>query len=101
MERARQNVENTPILGRKGKIINILEDARKLPELLSQNVNTIITSPPYADSLTHEHDELKETKLVLRKSGENRGKPITLGRSQIHTIYSTSSNNIESLPWET
>jgi len=98
MEKARLNVENTPILGRKGKIINILGDARKLSELLSQNINTIITSPPYADSLTHEHDELKETKLVLRKSEENKGKPVALGRSQVHTIYSTSSNNIGSLP---
>ena len=98
MEKARLNVENTPTLGRKGKIINILGDARRLSELLSQNVNTIITSPPYADSLTHEHDELKETKLVLRKSGENKGKPIALGRSQVHTIYSTSSNNIGNLP---
>jgi DNA modification methylase len=98
MEKARLNVENTPTLGRKGKIINILGDARRLSELLSQNVNTIITSPSYADSLTHEHDELKETKLVLRKSGENKGKPIALGRSQVHTIYSTSSNNIGNLP---
>jgi tRNA G10 N-methylase Trm11 len=98
MERARQNVEKISTLGRKGWIVNILGDARKLTALLSQNVNTIITSPPYADSLTHEHDELKETKLVLRKSGENKGKPIALGRSQVHTIYSTSSNNIGNLP---
>jgi DNA modification methylase len=149
MEKARQNVEKTPTLGRKGWIVNILGDARKLSELLKQvdaivtsppygdtylgggdpakraerlikagydpreflggrarnavlrhysEVDAIITSPPYADSLTHEHDELRETKLVLRKSGKNRGKPIALGRSQVHTIYSTSNNNIGNLP---
>jgi DNA modification methylase len=98
MEKARQNVEKVSTLGRKGEIFNILGDARRLSELLSQNVDTIMTSPPYADSLTHEHNELKETKLALRKSGENKGKPIALGRSQVHTIYSTSSNNIGSLP---
>jgi DNA modification methylase len=148
MEKARQNVEKTSTLGRKGWIVNILGDARKLSELLKQvdaivtsppyaetishksggpvgvkkvgistitartystssdnignlplgNVDVIITSPPYADSLIHEHDELKETKLVLRKSGENKGKPIALGRSQVHTIYSTSNDNIGNLP---
>jgi DNA modification methylase len=97
MEKARQNVEKIPTLGRKGWIINILGDARRLSELLNQ-VDAIMTSPPYADSLTHEHDELRETRLVLRKSGENRGKPIALGRSQVHTIYSTSNNNIGNLP---
>jgi DNA modification methylase len=97
MEKARQNVEKTPTLGRKGWIVNILGDARRLSELLNQ-VDAIMTSPPYADSLTHEHDELRETRLVLRKSGKNRGKPIALGRSQVHTIYSTSNNNIGNLP---
>jgi len=98
MEKARQNTEKVSTLGRKGKIFNILGDARRLSELLSQNVDMILTSPPYADSLTHKHDELRETKLVLRKSGKNKGKPIALGRSQVHTIYSTSSNNIGNLP---
>jgi len=48
MEKAREIVEKTPMLGRKGKIINILGDARRLSELLKQ-IDIIITSPPYAD----------------------------------------------------
>jgi DNA modification methylase len=61
-------------------------------------VDVCLTSPPFADSLTSEHDEEKETKKVLRKSGENRGKPISLGKSQVHTVYSQSKENIGNLP---
>ena len=61
-------------------------------------VDVCLTSPPYADSLTSEHDEGKETRKVLRKSGENRGKPISLGKSQVHTVYSQSKENIGNLP---
>jgi len=48
MEKAREIVEKTFMLGRKGRIINILGDARRLSELLKQ-IDIIITSPPYAD----------------------------------------------------
>jgi len=48
MEKAREIIEKTPMLGRKGRIINILGDARRLSELLKQ-IDVIITSPPYAD----------------------------------------------------
>ncbi|MCR6693135.1 MAG: hypothetical protein MRT15_12135 [archaeon YNP-LCB-003-016] len=48
MEKARENVEKLPTLSRKGWIVNICGDARKLSELLSQTQpSTIITSPPY------------------------------------------------------
>lgn len=50
MERARKNIEKMRVLGKKGFIINILGDARKLSELLKQ-VDTIITSPPYESAL--------------------------------------------------
>jgi len=62
MEKARQNVEKTPTLGRKGWIVNILGDARKLSELLKQVgvivtnysvVDAVITSPPYAETISH------------------------------------------------
>jgi DNA modification methylase len=49
MEKARENVEKHPTLTPKGRIINILGDARRLSELLG-TVDTVITSPPYADT---------------------------------------------------
>jgi len=49
MEEARRKVEQTSTLTPKGKIVNILGDARKLSELLSQ-ADIIITSPPYTNS---------------------------------------------------
>ncbi len=52
MEEARHRVENTPTLAPKGKIINILGDARHLSELLNQNIDYCLTSPPYSESLT-------------------------------------------------
>ncbi|MEM1986187.1 MAG: DNA methyltransferase [Nitrososphaeria archaeon] len=52
MEEARCRVENTPTLAPKGKIINILGDARHLSELLNQNIDYCLTSPPYSESLT-------------------------------------------------
>jgi len=51
MEKARENVEKHPTLTPKGRIVNILGDARRLSELLSQ-ADTVITSPPYSESMT-------------------------------------------------
>jgi DNA modification methylase len=85
MEKARLNVENTPTLGKKGKIINILGDARKLSELLSQNINTIITSPPYAETISHRSGG----PVRVRKVGSS-----TITARQ----YSRSESNIGNLP---
>lgn len=49
MERAREKVEKTPTLTEKGRIINILGDARELSKLL-EKVDVCITSPPYAET---------------------------------------------------
>jgi DNA modification methylase len=84
MEKARQNVEKIPTLGRKGWIINILGDARRLSELL-KHADTIITSPPYAETISH-------------KSGG----PVGVKKVGVSTItartYSTSNDNIGNLP---
>jgi DNA modification methylase len=50
MEEAKENVEKHPSLLPKGKIINILGDARKLSELLKNKIDSIVTSPPYAEA---------------------------------------------------
>jgi DNA modification methylase len=59
MEKARENVEKLPTLSRKGWIVNICGDARKLSELLSQvQPSTIITSPPYlTDNVKRDSEE--------------------------------------------
>jgi len=49
MEMAREKVEKEPTLTPKGRIVNILGDARRLSELLSQ-ADVCITSPPYLKS---------------------------------------------------
>jgi len=84
MEKARQNVEKISTLGRKGRIVNILGDARRLSELLKQ-VDAIVTSPPYAETISH-------------KSGG----PVRVEKVGVSTItartYSTSNDNIGNLP---
>ncbi|MGB9774826.1 MAG: DNA methyltransferase, partial [Bacteroidota bacterium] len=55
MEKARENVEKHPTLTPKGRIVNILGDARRLSEILSQ-ADVAITSPPYSESLQNKHD---------------------------------------------
>ena len=85
MEKAREIVEKTPMLGRKGKIINILGDARRLSELLKQ-IDIIITSPPYAETISH-------------KSGGPVKKIVNVGISTITArTYSYNPDNIGNLP---
>jgi len=85
MEKAREIVEKTPMLGRKGKMINILGDARKLSDLLKQ-IDIIITSPPYAETISH-------------KSGGPVKKIVNVGISTITArTYSYNPDNIGNLP---
>jgi len=85
MEKAREIVEKTPMLGRKGRIINILGDARRLSELLKQ-IDIVITSPPYAETISH-------------KSGGPVKKIVNVGISTITArTYSENENNIGNLP---
>jgi len=48
---AKEKVETTPLIIKKGKIMAINGDARKLSELLDE-IDVVITSPPYSESLT-------------------------------------------------
>jgi len=71
MEKARQNVEKIPVLGRKGKIINILGDARRLSELLKQ-VDAIVTSPPYGNTYRGGGDPAKRAERLIRAGHDPR-----------------------------
>jgi len=50
MRKAKELVEKHQTLTPKGKVTVIHGDARRLSQLLGEHVNTVITSPPYADS---------------------------------------------------
>jgi len=55
MEQAKENVEKTSLLTKKGKIFNICGDARKLSELLKEHeeeVMCVLFSPPYGDAIS-------------------------------------------------
>jgi len=65
MEKAREIVEKTPMLGRKGKIINILGDARRLSDLLKQ-IDIIITSPPYGETYLGGGDPEKRAERLIK-----------------------------------
>jgi DNA modification methylase len=69
MEKARENVEKYPMLTPKGRIINILGDARRLSELLG-TVDTVITSPPYTDTYLGGGDPERRRERLI-KAGYN------------------------------
>jgi DNA modification methylase len=71
MEKAKQNVENTPTLGTKGKIINILGDARRLSELLRQ-VDAIVTSLPYGNTYLGGGDPAKRAERLIKAGHDPR-----------------------------
>jgi len=63
MEKARENVERYPSLTRKGWIVNVLGDARRLSELLSRagfEPAAVVTSPPYSEGEFDYRHGLKE-----------------------------------------
>jgi DNA modification methylase len=71
MEKARQNVEKLSTLGRKGWIVNILGDARRLSELLKQ-ADTIITSPPYGETYLGGGDPAKRAERLIKAGHDPR-----------------------------
>jgi len=103
MEKAREIVEKTPMLGRKGRMINILGDARKLSDLLKQ-IDIIITSPPYAD--TYKHDKRAENPEAIKKHADmlsiRSGDHHTQGRmrriQRDFQGYSDNPDNIGNMP---
>jgi len=55
MEQARENVEKTPLLTKKGKIINICGDARQLSTILKEHkeeIRCVLFSPVYGNSIS-------------------------------------------------
>jgi DNA modification methylase len=58
------------------------------------SVDTIITSPPYANALSQDHDEQKQKEVSFKTGDPHRG----IGKSQAHTIYSANKENIGNLP---
>ena len=93
MEKARENVEKLSTLMPKGKIINICGDARRLSELLSQ-VDTIITSPPYSETLSVGAGGGSK-KNALGVGITSDGKPQAQGAP---IPYSMNPDNIGNLP---
>lgn len=90
MEIARENVENTPQLTPKGKIINIRGDSRKLSELLKEHeeeISSVLFSPPY--------------KTANEGGGLNKHPPATFrGVLKNHSFkLSDNPNNIDNLPF--
>jgi DNA modification methylase len=82
---ARKRVEAHKTLRRKGRIVNVLGDARRLSELLKQ-ADAIVTSPPYAQTISH-------------RSGGSNVRVVGVGISTITArTYSTSDDNIGNLP---
>ena len=93
MEQARENVEKTPLLTKKGKIVNICGDARRLSELLKEHeeeIRCVLFSPPYANAKHHYKHGLKELgdNFKGRKAWEEKKEE------------KTSEENIENLPFE-
>ena len=73
MEIARENVENTPQLTPKGKIINICGDSRRLNELLKEHeeeISSVLFSPPYASSFKSNPQNREKRIERLRKVDE-------------------------------
>jgi DNA modification methylase len=66
MQMAREKVERAITLLPKGWIKNILGDARRLSELLSQ-ADVIITSPPYSDSAIQDYGTSNKALLEFEK----------------------------------
>jgi len=79
MEQARKKVETQQTLARKGRIRNVLGDARKLSTLLEE-ADIVLTSPPYSESMSKKrkgyttHPELANTRhMGLDSKDENIG----------------------------
>jgi DNA modification methylase len=98
MEKARQNVEKTPTLGRKGWIVNIQGDARKLSELLNQ-VDAIVTSPPYGETYLGEGDPIKRAERLIRAGHDPREFLGGRARNAVLRHYSEVNTIITSPPY--
>jgi len=97
--------ENVKLLeqhgGKKGEIKVIQGDARKLTELLGVKTDSIVTSPPYSESLSTIDDEerrLERTKGKHPNCGYLRGKRRRAASHSMGDGYSENPENIGNLP---
>lgn len=104
---AKERVERTSTLTPKGKMVVLKGDARNLTEILSEEIDSIITSPPYADA----KKGVADAERMARRWEEYRSeKWNTWGRSahtpgrirgfeSLGSGYSRSKDNIGNLPY--
>jgi DNA modification methylase len=64
--KAKEKVEKAEVLGRKGWIVPILGDARRLSELLTNVADICITSPPYAETELSGGDPERRAERLVR-----------------------------------
>ncbi len=98
MEKAREIVEKTPMLGRKGRMINILGDARRLSELLKQ-IDIIITSPPYGDTYLGGGDPERRAERLIKAGYDPKAFLGGRARNAVLKHYSEADVVITSPPY--
>lgn len=94
MERARVNVEKGSIAPNRGWIRNICGDARNLSDLLSQEVDGVITSPPFSESLQYRGG----TQNTERMMKGNRPAPYSLSNENIGNLRHGSIDAVVTSP---
>lgn len=98
MEKAREIVEKTPMLSRKGRIINILGDARRLSELLKQ-IDVIITSPPYGEIYLGGGDPERRAERLIKAGYDPKAFLGGRARNAVLKHYSEADIIITSPPY--
>lgn len=106
-EEAREKVERQGTLTKKGWIRNIQGDARRLSELLREQTDIIVTSPPYSQTVVGVSEkEFQKKKAIINRLRHERGEikggtgeSGKLGISLLNPdMYSKNKENIANLP---
>jgi DNA modification methylase len=98
MEEARKRVEAHKTLRRKGRIVNVLGDARRLSELLKQ-ADAIVTSPPYGDTYLGGGDPVKRVERLVKAGHDPREFLGGRARNAVLKHYSDVDTVITSPPY--
>jgi len=99
MEEARRRVEAHQTLSRRGRITNILGDARALTQLLSGQTDAVLTSPPYADTALDGGDELRRLQRLLASGHDPRDFLGGVARNAVVKSYSRVGKVVPSPPY--
>jgi len=105
MEGAREKTEKLTTLTKKGWIKNIHGDSRRLSELLGQQTDVVLTSPPYSESIKEGNVGLvgiieKESGIprkVFLKDKEKLKEAIEIANKKKPFTYSINPENIGNL----